>query len=248
MQGYDRYAYVNNSPVRYNDPSGHCIPLDDGDMCLRNDENGSYHIVHPGRERFANDTEVAIADFIISNDTSPLNRIPASNPIFIGAAIENACSGLGIDCGDYYRTIFNIMAASFVSWAGAYPSAGTNPGSTANNPVPSPIRPDIMGDPDCPGCGYNWDISASSVPGGAPQLTVLGFNEDVKFYTNVNVNLLHDQLYYNWGMNEQFLKAGMYRGDTFYFASDYNLGPQRLFASEVYFLGDYPNIIDLFHP
>jgi len=25
MQGLDRYAYVNNSPVRYNDPSGHCF-------------------------------------------------------------------------------------------------------------------------------------------------------------------------------------------------------------------------------
>ena len=25
VQGYDRYAYVNNNPVRYTDPSGHCI-------------------------------------------------------------------------------------------------------------------------------------------------------------------------------------------------------------------------------
>jgi hypothetical protein len=25
VQAWDRYAYVNNNPVRYNDPTGHCI-------------------------------------------------------------------------------------------------------------------------------------------------------------------------------------------------------------------------------
>jgi len=31
VQGYDRYAYVNNSPVNYIDPSGHSPACDDGD-------------------------------------------------------------------------------------------------------------------------------------------------------------------------------------------------------------------------
>ena len=37
VQGYDRYAYVNNNPVRYVDPSGHMI--DEGD--------GSTSFIHP---------------------------------------------------------------------------------------------------------------------------------------------------------------------------------------------------------
>ena len=39
VQGYDRYAYVNNSPILYNDPSGHssCAGAfaDDGPECAK---------------------------------------------------------------------------------------------------------------------------------------------------------------------------------------------------------------------
>jgi len=28
VQGYDRYAYVSNSPINHNDPSGHCEESD----------------------------------------------------------------------------------------------------------------------------------------------------------------------------------------------------------------------------
>jgi len=33
VQGLDRYAYVNNSPINYTDPSGHTIPCEQGDVC-----------------------------------------------------------------------------------------------------------------------------------------------------------------------------------------------------------------------
>ncbi|MFT3890483.1 MAG: RHS repeat-associated core domain-containing protein [Anaerolineales bacterium] len=33
VQGYDRYAYTNNNPVKYFDPSGHCAVEGDDDRC-----------------------------------------------------------------------------------------------------------------------------------------------------------------------------------------------------------------------
>jgi RHS repeat-associated protein len=34
VQGYDRYAYTNNNPVKYTDPSGHAAENEDGGGCL----------------------------------------------------------------------------------------------------------------------------------------------------------------------------------------------------------------------
>ena len=38
VQGYDRYAYVNNSPVNYADPTGHyCVTYINGNQCIEDD-------------------------------------------------------------------------------------------------------------------------------------------------------------------------------------------------------------------
>jgi RHS repeat-associated protein len=42
VQGLDRYAYVNNNPIMYRDPSGHCgIGIVDPDDCLRSDRSNA---------------------------------------------------------------------------------------------------------------------------------------------------------------------------------------------------------------
>jgi RHS repeat-associated protein len=43
VQGLDRYAYVGNSPINYNDPSGHCAANGD-DWCYHKDQNGACSI------------------------------------------------------------------------------------------------------------------------------------------------------------------------------------------------------------
>ncbi|MBI5823366.1 MAG: RHS repeat-associated core domain-containing protein [Chloroflexi bacterium] len=40
VQGYDRYAYVNNNPIRYNDPTGHAPSCEDWDRCNHGGSSG----------------------------------------------------------------------------------------------------------------------------------------------------------------------------------------------------------------
>jgi RHS repeat-associated protein len=58
VQGYDRYAYVNNNPMRYNDPTGH--ECSDPDAPNRVCERGSQYVPAPGvadtRESYEDDT------------------------------------------------------------------------------------------------------------------------------------------------------------------------------------------------
>jgi RHS repeat-associated protein len=148
-QAWDRYAYVDNNPVRYTDPSGHCIQVED-DLCLRQDDTNRLHIVQAGKNRFRNDVERAIADAILSGDPRSLNRIPKGSPGFmVGAAFENACAGLGLDCGNYYQTFIALLTT------GSLVIAGGSFRSSTDNVVPSSVSSDALGDPDCPGCGYS---------------------------------------------------------------------------------------------
>jgi RHS repeat-associated protein len=152
-QSLNRFSYTLNNPIRYNDPSGHCVEIEEG-LCVHlGEEKNTYHISERFRNRFGGDFEAEIASFIITGDPATLRYSSYGATFMAGAAIENACTGLDIDCGNYYQTIFGILASSFAALGGAYPSAGMGPGSTVNSPVPGSVRSDL-GDPDCPGCGY----------------------------------------------------------------------------------------------
>ena len=63
VQGLDRYAYVNNSPMNYVDPSGH-VPCDEEGICYN--QNGSYQSAKPhDRRRSApNDAEKRVMSLL----------------------------------------------------------------------------------------------------------------------------------------------------------------------------------------
>jgi RHS repeat-associated protein len=80
-------------------------------------------------------------------------------------------------------------------------------------------------------------------------ITVLGYSEDVEFYTGVNVNVLHNVADYTWeGTNIPFLDDAMARGDTFVFVSDFLEHPFRTFPREVHHIleAGYDKVVDLF--
>ncbi len=69
LQSFNRYAYALNNPVRYRDPSGHCVVLinDYGESCY----NESVNHFKQGTA-FQNKYEVAIANYIMSGNESDL--------------------------------------------------------------------------------------------------------------------------------------------------------------------------------
>jgi hypothetical protein len=154
----ESYQYANNNPIKYNDPSGHCIEIEEGLCAHLGEKKNTYHISAPFRNRFNGDFEADAGAFIITGDPETLRYSAYGAGFMAGAAIENACNGLGIDCGNYYNTVFTALTAMTGAFGGAYPSPGIGPGSAPNVAMPSSVRSDL-GDPDCPGCGYQQNVT-----------------------------------------------------------------------------------------
>ena len=203
---WDRYNYVRNSPVNYTDPSGHCIELDEG-FCLHEDtRSGRYHLVN-GKGLFKNYVEIAIANYIISGDPRSLNRIPDNPPSFmVGAAMENACEGLGYDCGTRFRNSIWLFTVGVLGAAGS-----RYPGSSANT-LPGSIGQDALGNPDCAGCGYLLpETSVGSTGRTTPsnlreQLAMEAAMADPERGTRLPITLGDPR----WPANEGWLKMTQY--------------------------------------
>jgi len=94
-QALNRYSYVLNNPVKYTDPSGHWIQLEDasfsqdygfqfGPFGVRYASDGQLRILHGG-QRFRNCAEVALGNYALSGGNTQL-------PDFGGANLAKAAN------------------------------------------------------------------------------------------------------------------------------------------------------------
>jgi len=148
---WDRYTYCINNPIRYNDPSGHMIMVDD-DLFVREDKpTGDLVIINswgPGKT-FTNPVEQAAANVVINMNSKYLAAMPEnSSGFFVAATFETAAKKVGTDLGNYYTNFINFVN---MAWSAV---AGTRYTGSYNNSIPSSLNADAMGDPDCLGCGF----------------------------------------------------------------------------------------------
>jgi RHS repeat-associated protein len=93
-QDLNRYSYVRNNPLRYTDPTGHYILLEE-DFGVRITAEGVIQIVLGG-SRFPNPVEVALANAILSDDPRHLEAIPPDIPAW---AIERSLAHVLAELG-----------------------------------------------------------------------------------------------------------------------------------------------------
>ncbi len=93
-QDLNRYSYVRNNPVRYTDPTGHYILLEE-DFGVRITRKGAIQVVRGGH-RFANPVEMALANAILSRNPRHLRAIPADTP---GWAVRRSLARVSTELG-----------------------------------------------------------------------------------------------------------------------------------------------------
>jgi RHS repeat-associated protein len=168
--GYDRYAYVHNNPIDFNDPIGHSIGCgaDIGNGCTGTGLGGltPSQILNTSRTQ---EQEVrAIYNYSVTHPTYSYTLDPkledtskflVSTAIFMGTQDYVSRKANLVDrikaSADVIVTGAGLAIAAIIAGGGANSGGNESPiisgGRSAQN---NHLLRDIMGDPDCVGCGY----------------------------------------------------------------------------------------------
>ncbi|HND47764.1 MAG TPA: RHS repeat-associated core domain-containing protein [Anaerolineales bacterium] len=136
VQGLDRYAYVNNSPVNFVDPTGHTIAcygdrFDDGPQCTNEDSPSKWYYDNwkyrdTSVDEFLKDVEEDINNFVVFYEDifSPSSGISLGKDII--QPNEGACQAYGVPCWgagvliDHYLTIKEAIGKFTENIGGTY--------------------------------------------------------------------------------------------------------------------------------
>jgi len=140
-QAWDRYAFVNNNPVRYNDPSGHMVTQDDGGT------KKSYEQTQYDRQRIAHEQcEAGIESYCSYGEQHPVETFGFGLTALIAAplveafvleggaaaTVDSLYNALVAWLANYFSHNLDSLNVSLGNWAegSGYTAVGENYGMT----------------------------------------------------------------------------------------------------------------------
>ncbi len=263
-QSLNRLSYVENNPINFNDPSGHCVGPDGVDL-----PDGSAACNLGGGAPTAPTTPTDLCQI------DP--GLPMCTPLESSSFILNLPKRVvipgympgGDDSNIYYNpftlsnylqgwersdTAFSIAVNPDATWEEKIISGGYMVGWVGANVIAGGGLA-VMG---CAATGVAACVTAGGIAttgaeiyGSNPNagITVLGYSEDLEqFVGNPNVNILQNVHPYGWeSVNIPFLDQAMARGDIIVLYSNYLEQPGRIYPQEFLqvMYSFYQNTVDI---
>jgi RHS repeat-associated protein len=121
---WDRFVYSRNNPVKYTDPTGHCVELEgeNNGLCVRRNHQGAVIQIVRGGSYFVNYYEIGLANYILTQDNKYLDALPSG--VASGNAYRStvaASAGLGyrdLEGLALFDLLLNPMTAVALGTAG----------------------------------------------------------------------------------------------------------------------------------
>jgi RHS repeat-associated protein len=180
---WDRYSYVRNNPVNFSDPSGHMSSSDDDKQAGCNTPGSPQCIIDKHYNEDERDFELEYY-FKYYTNYDP-NKDPYLEGIdkFIVSSVKTRTGCAGGSTPDCVALVtVAALASPDLSTTDYYPTTSEN----------TSFQKDVIGDPDCAGCGYVAPPLTPNdilMPGGSP---VGSYNRDPQIRTVQTVNELQN--------------------------------------------------------